>query len=319
MERNLLMKKERIVIALGGNAIQSGDATAEAQQEALKLTAKQLIEIIKLGYQVAITHGNGPQVGNILLQQINSDSNQTPAMPLDTCGAMSEGMIGYWLDNEIDVVLNKHKIDKDVVAIVTRVEVDPDDQAFKNPSKPIGPFYTEEEAKRQMEETGAVFIEDAGRGWRRVVPSPTPISILEHRVIKNLVDNGNIVISAGGGGIPVYRKDGELIGVEAVIDKDYASEKLGELIDADILMILTGVDHVFVNYNQPNQQAIEEISVEEMKKYMKEGQFARGSMLPKVEAAVQFVESKPGRKAIITSLERAIDAISGKCGTRIIL
>lgn len=282
MERNLLMKKERIVIALGGNAIQSGDATAEAQQEALKLTAKQLIEIIKLGYQVAITHGNGPQVGNILLQQINSDSNQTPAMPLDTCGAMSEGMIGYWLDNEIDVVLNKHKIDKDVVAIVTRVEVDPDDQAFKNPSKPIGPFYTEEEAKRQMEETGAVFIEDAGRGWRRVVPSPTPISILEHRVIKNLVDNGNIVISAGGGGIPVYRKDGELIGVEAVIDKDYASEKLGELIDADILMILTGVDHVFVNYNQPNQQAIEEISVEEMKKYMKEGQFARGSMLPKV-------------------------------------
>jgi carbamate kinase len=319
MERNLLMKKERIVIALGGNAIQSGDATAEAQQEALKLTAKQLIEIIKLGYQVAITHGNGPQVGNILLQQINSDCNQTPAMPLDTCGAMSEGMIGYWLDNEIDVVLNKHKIDKDVVAIVTRVEVDPDDQAFENPSKPIGPFYTEEEAKRQMEETGAVFIEDAGRGWRRVVPSPTPISILEHRVIKNLVDNGNIVISAGGGGIPVYRKDGELIGVEAVIDKDYASEKLAELIDADILMILTGVDHVFVNYNQPNQQAIEEISVEEMKKYMKEGQFARGSMLPKVEAAVQFVESKPGRKAIITSLERAIDAISGICGTRIIL
>lgn len=313
------MKKERIVIALGGNAIQSGDATAEAQQEALKLTAKQLIEIIKLGYQVAITHGNGPQVGNILLQQINSDCNQTPAMPLDTCGAMSEGMIGYWLDNEIDVVLNKHKIDKDVVAIVTRVEVDPDDQAFENPSKPIGPFYTEEEAKRQMEETGAVFIEDAGRGWRRVVPSPAPISILEHRVIKNLVDNGNIVISAGGGGIPVYRKDGELIGVEAVIDKDYASEKLAELIDADILMILTGVDHVFVNYNQPNQQAIEEISVEEMKKYMKEGQFARGSMLPKVEAAVQFVESKPGRKAIITSLERAIDAISGICGTRIIL
>jgi carbamate kinase len=240
-------------------------------------------------------------------------------MPLDTCGAMSEGMIGYWLDNEIDVVLHKHKIDKDVVAIVTRVEVDPDDQAFENPSKPIGPFYTEEEAKKQMEETGAVFIEDAGRGWRRVVPSPAPISILEHRVIKKLVDNGNIVISAGGGGIPVYRKDGELIGVEAVIDKDFASEKLAELIDADILMILTGVDHVFVNYNQPNQKAIEEISVEEMKKYIKEGQFAKGSMLPKVEAAIQFVESKPGRKAIITSLEHAIDAVSGKCGTRITL
>lgn len=312
------MTKERIVIALGGNAIQSGDATASAQQEALKLTANQLIEIVKLGYQVVITHGNGPQVGNILLQQINSDCSQTPAMPLDTCGAMSEGMIGYWLDNEIDVVLHKHKIDKDVVAIVTRVEVDPNDQAFESPSKPIGPFYTEEEAKKQMGETGAFFIEDAGRGWRKVVPSPKPINILEHKIIKKLVDNGNIVISAGGGGIPVYRNDGEIIGVEAVIDKDYASEKLAELIDADILMILTGVDYVFVNYNKPNQKALVEVSIEEIKSFIEEGQFAKGSMLPKVEAAVQFVESRPGRKAIITSLEHAVDAMEGKCGTIII-
>lgn len=312
------MSKERIVIALGGNAIQAGDGTAEAQQKALRKTAEQLIEVIKAGYQVAITHGNGPQVGNILLQQINSDSNQTPAMPLDTCGAMSEGMIGYWLDNEIDVVLNKNGIDKDVVTVVTRVEVDPEDPAFDEPSKPIGPFYSEEEAKKQMEETGATFVEDAGRGWRKVVPSPKPKNILEHKIIKKLVDEGNIVISAGGGGIPVYSKDGEIVGLEAVIDKDFASEKLAELIDADILMILTAVEHVFINYNQPDQKALTEVTVEEVKKYIKEGHFAKGSMLPKIEAALAFVESKPGRQAIIASLDCGVAALKGNCGTRIV-
>lgn len=312
------MSKERIVIALGGNAIQAGDGTAEAQQKALRKTAGQLIEVIKAGYQVAITHGNGPQVGNILLQQINSDSNQTPAMPLDTCGAMSEGMIGYWLDNKIDVVLNKNGIDKDVVTVVTRVEVDPEDPAFDEPSKPIGPFYSEEEAKKQMEETGATFVEDAGRGWRKVVPSPKPKNILEHKIIKKLVDEGNIVISAGGGGIPVYSKDGEIVGLEAVIDKDFASEKLAELIDADILMILTAVEHVFINYNQPDQKALTEVTVEEVKKYIKEGHFAKGSMLPKIEAALAFVESKPGRQAIITSLDCGVAALKGNCGTRIV-
>lgn len=312
------MSKERIVIALGGNAIQAGDGTAEAQQKALRKTAEQLIEVIKAGYQVAITHGNGPQVGNILLQQINSDSNQTPAMPLDTCGAMSEGMIGYWLDNEIDVVLNKNGIDKDVVTVVTRVEVDPEDPAFDEPSKPIGPFYSEEEAKKQMEETGATFVDDAGRGWRKVVPSPKPKNILEHKIIKKLVDEGNIVISAGGGGIPVYSKDGEIVGLEAVIDKDFASEKLAELIDADILMILTAVEHVFINYNQPDQKALTEVTVEEVKKYIKEGHFAKGSMLPKIEAALAFVESKPGRQAIIASLDCGVAALKGNCGTRIV-
>lgn len=312
------MSKERIVIALGGNAIQAGDGTAEAQQKALRKTAEQLIEVIKAGYQVAITHGNGPQVGNILLQQINSDSNQTPAMPLDTCSAMSEGMIGYWLDNEIDVVLNKNGIDKDVVTVVTRVEVDPEDPAFDEPSKPIGPFYSEEEAKKQMEETGATFVDDAGRGWRKVVPSPKPKNILEHKIIKKLVDEGNIVISAGGGGIPVYSKDGEIVGLEAVIDKDFASEKLAELIDADILMILTAVEHVFINYNQPDQKALTEVTVEEVKKYIKEGHFAKGSMLPKIEAALAFVESKPGRQAIIASLDCGVAALKGNCGTRIV-
>lgn len=309
------MENKRVVIALGGNAIQSDDATAEAQQKALRKTAEQLIDIIKNGYQVAITHGNGPQVGNILLQQINSDCNETPAMPLDTCGAMSEGMIGYWFGNEVDVVLNQHGIDKDVVTIVTRVEVDPDDEAFKNPTKPIGPFYSEEEAKKQMEETGAIFKEDAGRGWRRVVPSPKPLKILEYKTIKKLVEDGTIVISTGGGGIPVYRTNGDIVGVEAVIDKDYASEKLADLIDADVLLILTGVKNVYINYNQPDEKALHKVTVEEMRRYMEEGHFAKGSMLPKIEAAVQFVESKPGRTAVITSLDCAATGLSGDCGT----
>ncbi len=309
------MENKRVVIALGGNAIQSDDATAEAQQKALRKTAEQLIDIIKNGYQVAITHGNGPQVGNILLQQINSDCSETPAMPLDTCGAMSEGMIGYWFDNEVDVVLNQHGIDKDVVTIVTRVEVDPDDEAFKNPTKPIGPFYSEEEAKKQMEETGAIFKEDAGRGWRRVVPSPKPLKILEYKTIKKLVEDGTIVISTGGGGIPVYRTNGDIVGVEAVIDKDYASEKLADLIDADVLLILTGVKNVYINYNQPDEKALHKVTVEEMRRYMEEGHFAKGSMLPKIEAAVQFVESKPGRTAVITSLDCAATGLSGDCGT----
>ena len=215
----------------------------------------------------------------------------------------------------MDVVLNQHGIDKDVVTIVTRVEVDPDDEAFKNPTKPIGPFYSEEEAKKQMEETGAIFKEDAGRGWRRVVPSPKPLKILEYKTIKKLVEDGTIVISTGGGGIPVYRTNGDIVGVEAVIDKDYASEKLADLIDADVLLILTGVKNVYINYNQPDEKALHKVTVEEMRRYMEEGHFAKGSMLPKIEAAVQFVESKPGRTAVITSLDCAATGLSGDCGT----
>lgn len=309
------MGNERIVIALGGNAIQSGSATAEAQQEALNHTAKQLIEIIKQGYQVAITHGNGPQVGNILLQQIQSHSEQTPAMPLDTCGAMSQGMIGYWLENAINDQLHEEGLDKQVASVITRVEVNPDDKAFSNPSKPIGPFYSEKEAKEQMEKNDVTFKEDAGRGWRRVVPSPKPVKILEHEVIKSLVDNGMVVVSTGGGGIPVYRKDNKILGVEAVIDKDFASEKLAELIQADKLVILTEVEHVYVNYQAANQKALEQVTTEELRNYAEEGQFSAGSMLPKVEAAIAFVESKPGSKCIITSLDKAVEAVNENAGT----
>lgn len=309
------MENERIVIALGGNAIQSGSATAEAQQQALNHTAEQLIKIIKQGYQVAITHGNGPQVGNILLQQIQSHSEQTPAMPLDTCGAMSQGMIGYWLENAINDQLHAAGLDKQVASIITRVEVNPDDEAFNNPTKPIGPFYSEREAKEQMEKNGVTFKEDAGRGWRRVVPSPQPVKILEHEVIKSLVDNGTVVISTGGGGIPVYREDNKIFGVEAVIDKDFASEKLGELIQADTLVILTEVEHVYVNYQAANQTALEQVTTKELRKFVKEGQFSAGSMLPKVEAAIAFVESNPHRKCIITSLNKATEAVKENAGT----
>ncbi|WP_077701855.1 carbamate kinase [Virgibacillus dokdonensis] len=309
------MRGKRIVIALGGNAIQSGSATAIAQQQALNQTAEQLIKIIKQGYQVAITHGNGPQVGNILLQQIQSDSEQTPAMPLDTCGAMSQGMLGYWLENALDEQLQKEGLDKEVASIVTRVEVDPTDEAFRHPTKPIGPFYSEEEAKKQMQTDDVQFREDAGRGFRKVVPSPQPVSILEHAVIKSMVNNDTVVISTGGGGVPVYRQDNKIFGLEAVIDKDFASETLAELIQADTLIILTEVEHVYTNYNSPQQQALHEVGVEELKRFAEEGQFAVGSMLPKVRAAIAFAESKLGRKCIITSLNKALEAIEGRAGT----
>lgn len=309
------MERKKVVIALGGNAIQSGDASAKAQQLALEKTAEQLATLVENGMDIIISHGNGPQVGNILLQQKAADSEKNPAMPLDTCGAMSQGMIGYWMENAMDKALSKRGIHKDVVGIVTRVVVDENDGAFKNPTKPIGPFYTEEEAMRLINETGASFKEDAGRGWRRVVPSPKPVSILEHKSINSLVESGKIVISTGGGGIPVLRSNDELIGVEAVIDKDFASEKLAELVDADALIILTAVDNIYINYNQPNQKKLESITTQEIKELAEEGHFAPGSMLPKVEAAIQFAESRPGRSTIITSLDKALDALKGNAGT----
>lgn len=313
------MGRKKVVIALGGNAIQSGDATAEAQQRALEQTAEQLADFVENGLDIIVSHGNGPQVGNILLQQKAADSQKNPAMPLDTCGAMSQGMIGYWMENALEKALKNRGIHKDIAAMITRVVVDPKDQAFENPTKPIGPFYTEEEAKQSMEESGVVFKEDAGRGWRRVVPSPKPVSIQEYMSINTLVEAGNIVISTGGGGIPVVETASGLCGVEAVIDKDFASEKLAELVDADALIILTAVDHIYIDYNKPSQKKLEHVSTKELKQYAKEGQFAPGSMLPKVEAAIQFAESKPGRKTIITSLDKAYEALEGKSGTIISL
>jgi carbamate kinase len=311
---------KKVVIALGGNALQKANepATAESQQKLCEQTAEQLLEIIKSGFEIVVTHGNGPQVGNLMLQQQIAASEKTPAMPLDTCDAMSQGMIGYWLQRAIDKSLTNAGIDKKAVTVVTQVLVDPNDPAFHNPTKPIGSFYTEEEARQIMKEKGYVFKEDAGRGWRRVVPSPKPIDIVEKDVIHNLINDGYIVIGVGGGGIPVIRKeDGTLEGVEAVIDKDLASSKLAELLEADILLILTAVEKVSLHFGKPNQTDLEEVTTDQMKQYMKEGHFAPGSMLPKVEAAVQFAESKPGRLAIITSLEKGLDALLGKAGTRI--
>lgn len=306
---------KKVVIALGGNAIQSGDASAAAQQFALETTARQLVDLIEQGMDIIISHGNGPQVGNILLQQTAADSVKNPAMPLDTCGAMSQGMIGYWLENALDKVLKERGIHKNVVTVITRVVVDPYDPAFINPTKPIGPFYSEEEAIRIMEETNACLKEDAGRGWRRVVASPKPVSIMEHEVIHSLVEQGNIVISTGGGGIPVMETENGIVGVEAVIDKDFASEKLAELIDADALVVLTGVDNVYIDFNQPTQRKLEEVTIAELNEYTEAGQFAAGSMLPKIEAAIQFAKTNPERKTVITSLEKACDAIKGKAGT----
>ncbi|CRK81117.1 carbamate kinase [Neobacillus massiliamazoniensis] len=307
--------KKKVVIALGGNAIQSGDASAVAQQQALETTAKQLVDFIEQGMDIIISHGNGPQVGNILLQQAAADSIKNPAMPLDTCGAMSQGMIGYWMQNAMEKALSERGIIKNVVTVVTRVLVDKNDPAFVNPTKPIGPFYSEDEAQRIMEETHTCFKEDAGRGWRRVVASPKPVSIMEHSVINSLVEQGNIVISTGGGGIPVIETENGLTGVEAVIDKDFASQKLAELVDADALIILTGVDNVYIDFNKPTQKKLEDVTVAEIKSYIESGHFAAGSMLPKVEAAVSFAETSPGRKTIITSLEKAFNAIVGKAGT----
>ncbi|MEH6940858.1 carbamate kinase [Bacillus sp. JJ722] len=309
------MKRRKVVIALGGNAIQSGDASAEAQQAALEKTAEQLAKFIENDVDIVIAHGNGPQVGNILLQQKAADSEKNPAMPLDTCGAMSQGMIGYWMQNAIDNMLKKHGIKRDVATILTRVVVDENDPAFMNPTKPIGPFYTEEEAARIMKETGAVFKEDAGRGWRRVVPSPKPVSIHEHHIINSLVEDRDIVIAVGGGGVPVMETEKDLIGVEAVIDKDFAAQKLAELVDADTLIILTAVDNVYVNFNKPNQKKLEHTTVSELEQYIEEEQFAPGSMLPKVQAAIDFANSGKERQTIITSLDQAYEALEGRAGT----
>lgn len=307
---------QKIVVALGGNAILSKEATAAAQQAALEQTANYLMQFIENGDKLVISHGNGPQVGNLLLQQQAAPTEKNPAMPLDTCVAMTEGSIGYWLQNALYQLLQQRNINKDVVSLITQVEVSKDDPAFANPSKPIGPFMTKEEADAAKEENpAATFKEDAGRGYRKVVPSPKPIDICEKNVISTLVEQGVITISGGGGGIPVYRDGDELIGIEAVIDKDFASEKLAELVDADTLLILTAVDNVYINYNQPDQKKLEEVSVAEMEQYIKEDQFAAGSMLPKVEASLAFVKGHPERKAVITSLENIEAYINEGKGT----
>lgn len=307
---------EKIVIALGGNALQSGksEATAEAQLEVVKKTCEYIAEISASGYEMGIVHGNGPQVGRILLAS-ETAKDVTPAMPFDVCGAMSEGYIGYHLQQALKHSMQKRGKDFPVLTVVTQMVVDKEDKGFKNPTKPIGPFYTEEEAKELESTKGYSMKEDAGRGFRRVVASPIPKEIVEIEAIKQLWPT-SIVISCGGGGIPVVKhEDGSLEGVAAVIDKDFAAELLAEEVEADVLMILTEVEKVAINFNKPDQKDLDELKIEEAEKHIADGQFAPGSMLPKVEAAMKFVESGDNKKAIITSLDKAIDALEGKTGT----
>jgi len=307
---------QKIVVALGGNALQSGNgpATAEAQLEVVKNTCERIAEIVEGGFEVGVVHGNGPQVGRILLAS-ETAKDVTPAMPFDVCGAMSQGYIGYHLQQALGYALKKRGKDIPVVTLATQVVVDGQDPGFVNPTKPIGPFYGEEEAKAIAAEKGYTMKEDAGRGWRRVVASPIPKRIVEIDSVRRLWDS-TIVITCGGGGIPVVEKeDGSLEGVAAVIDKDFAAELLAEMVEADTLMILTEVEKVAINFNKPDQQNLSAMTLAEAEKHCADGQFAPGSMLPKVQAAMKFVKAYPEKKAIITSLDKAIDALEGRTGT----
>ncbi|QAT40444.1 carbamate kinase [Clostridium sp. JN-9] len=307
----------KLVVALGGNALQADGmpATAESQLKVIKETVKYLGDMIENGHEIVIVHGNGPQVGRLVIQNEYA-SKVTPAMPFDVCGAMSQGMIGYHIQQAMRDELRKRGINKAVASIITQVVVNKNDKGFKNPTKPIGPFYSKEEAETIKEQKGYAMIEDAGRGYRRVVASPIPERIVELDTIKTLVNAGQVIITAGGGGVPVIEnEDKSLTGVAAVIDKDLASEKLAEDLDADTLMILTAVDKVAINFGKPNQKNLSKMSIEEAEKYMEEGQFAPGSMLPKVKAAVKFAKSKSGRKCLIASLNKANQALTGESGT----
>ena len=307
---------KKIVIALGGNAL--GNTAAE-QLELVANTAKAIVDLIAEGNEVVIAHGNGPQVGmiNLGLSTAAEAGAIKADRPLPECGAMSEGYIGYHLQQAIGNELVSRGMKKPVATIVTRTVVSEGDPAFHNPTKPVGAFYDKETAERIAAEKGYTMVEDAGRGYRRVVPSPKPFDIVEAESIKTLVDAGNVVIAVGGGGIPVIRKDGKVFGTPAVIDKDFGSELLAELLDADMLIILTAVEKVAINFNKPDQKGLDDLTPAEAAAYIAQDQFAKGSMLPKVQAAVKFAESKAGRTALITLLEKAKDGIAGKTGTRI--
>jgi len=310
----------RVVVALGGNAIlQPGQkGSANEQMENVNATAAQIVEMIRSGYEVLVSHGNGPQVGAILIQN-ELGSSQVPAMPMDICGAESQGLIGYMLCQALENELVQESVEgRRPVCVVTRVQVDEFDSAFVNPTKPVGPFYTEEIAARRMAENNETWISDAGRGWRRVVPSPDPRAIVERDAIRDLMEKGYTVIASGGGGIPVVRNtDGSCHGVEAVIDKDLASERLAADAGADILMILTDVSGVALRYGKPDEETISTVKLDVMREYQKEGHFRAGSMGPKVEAALRFVENG-GSRAVIAGLSEAVKALEGNAGTQIV-
>ena len=310
---------KRIVVALGGNAL--GNNLPE-QMAAVKQTAKAIADLIEGGNEVIIAHGNGPQVGMIqaaMTELTRSDPVKYIPCPLSVCVAMSQGYIGYDLQNALREELLDRGINKGVATVLTQVEVDPEDPAFKNPTKPIGSFMTKEEADKMVAERGYQVVEDAGRGYRRVVASPRPQAVVELDTIRALVDSDHIVVACGGGGIPVFKTEGNhLKGAAAVIDKDFASEVLAEQLDADYLIILTAVEKAAINFGKPEQKWLDTISVAEAEQYCAEGHFAPGSMLPKVQAAMRFAESKPGRRALITLLEKARDGIDGKTGTVVV-
>lgn len=303
----------KVVIALGGNAL--GDSP-QRQKEIVKETAKYIVPIIKEGYEVILTHGNGPQVGliNLAFEEGNKANTKVHQMPFSECGAMSQGYIGYHLQNALQNELNEQNINKKVISLITQVEVDKEDEAFLNPTKPIGSFYSKEDAQKM----NYPMKEDAGRGYRRVIASPKPKKILEEVTIKNLIDNKFIVITCGGGGIPVINEKGKYVGVDAVIDKDFASSKLADEIDSEYLLILTAVEQVAINYNKPNEQKLSNVTVVEIEEYNKQGHFHAGSMKPKVEAGIEFVSKGKNRTAIITSIDKAVEALKGKAGTRIV-
>ena len=311
---------ERIVIALGGNALGSN---LPEQMIAVKQTAKAIADLIEQGHQVVIAHGNGPQVGmiqNAMTELTRSNPEKYIPCPLSVCVAMSQGYIGYDLQNGLREELLDRGIQKGVATVLTQVEVDPDDPAFQNPTKPIGAFMTKEEADALVKERDYKVVEDSGRGYRRVVASPQPQSIVEIQSIQDMVEADLVVVACGGGGIPVFKTEGHhLKGAAAVIDKDFASEKMAEQLNADRLIILTAVEKVAVNFGKPDQRWLDSLTPEEARRYMDEGQFAPGSMLPKVQAAVRFAESRPGRKALITLLEKAGAGVAGETGTTISL
>ncbi len=313
------MKKKRIVIALGGNALGN---TLPEQMEAVKVTAKAIVDLLEDGCEVIVAHGNGPQVGmiNNAMSALSREDEKQPVVPLSVCVAMSQAYIGYDLQNALrEELFNRNIQNVPVTTMITQVRVDEDDPAFLNPSKPIGQFMSLEQAMTLGEQYGYVVKEDAGRGYRRVVASPKPAEIIEIDAIRSLVDSGQLVIACGGGGIPVIKKGNHLKGASAVIDKDFASELLAENLDADFLIILTAVEKAAVNYGKPDQKWLSDITIAEAERYIEEGHFAPGSMLPKVQAAVKFASSKAGRTALITLLEKASEGISGKTGTRITL
>ena len=305
-----------IVVALGGNAL---GKNPKEQIEKVKHAVKPIVDLVKAGNEVILAHGNGPQVGmiNLSFETSNNVSESNPAMPFPECGAMSQGYIGYHLQNALLTELKNQHMNQQVATVVTQVEVSETDTAFQNPTKPIGSFYDKETAKILEDTKGYDMVEDAGRGYRRVVPSPKPINVVEIDIIRTLVNAGHLVITVGGGGIPVIKKGNQFIGVPAVIDKDFASSKLADLLDADMLIILTAVDKVKINFNKSNEESLHEITTKELDKHIEKGHFLKGSMLPKIEASKAFVNGKSGRIAIIAALEEAGEAFNGNAGTKI--